>query len=71
MQKYIPPGDTLYNGKIKSQWREFEFMLHQVQQVIEPEISLKETLIKWREISKRLSENARHRKLQITNYRFS
>lgn len=40
MQKPFLPGD-ICDGKIKSNWREFEFMLHQVQHAVNPDISLK------------------------------
>jgi hypothetical protein len=57
--------DTVYKGKVKSHWREFEFMLHQVQQVTETKITLNNIITKWDEIRKNLAENTRKRKLQM------
>lgn len=71
MQKQLPPGATRYKGKIKSHWREFEFMLHQVQQAIEPTIALDQTIDRWAEISKNLAESTRNRRLQLAEYHIS
>ena len=72
MQTIFPPGVTAWDGrKIKSGWREFAFMLHQIQQAIDPVISLKEVLNGWGEISRALAENSRRRKPQLSNYTFS
>ena len=51
----------------KSQWREFSFILHQIQRAIEPTLSLKDTIQFWREISDDLSEPTRKRKYQLDN----
>ena len=59
---------TLYKGKTKSYWREFEFMLHQVQQATEPHIGLKNVIIKWNEIRENLAESSRKRRSQIENF---
>jgi hypothetical protein len=56
---------TVYNGKIKSQWREFEFMLHQVQQATEPRITLNNAISRWDEIRRNLAECNRKRRPQI------
>jgi hypothetical protein len=42
-------------------------MLHQVQQAIEPRISLSHVFEAWREIKENLAENIRKRKLQMNN----
>jgi hypothetical protein len=65
MQKPFPPGD-ICDRKIKSNWREFEFMFHQIQYAINPHISLKKTIGNWQEIRKSLAENNRRRKLQMS-----
>ncbi len=70
MQKIFPPGD-IYNRKTRSNWREFEFMLHQVQNAIQPDVSLRKTVDHWQEICRDLAENNRQRKPQMTNYKFS
>ena len=67
MQAQFPPVDIVYKEKVKSHWREFEFMLHQVQQATEPTISLDNVISKWDEIRKNLAESPRKRKLQVEN----
>lgn len=57
----------VYDKKVKSHWREFEFMLHQVQQAAEAKISLDKVISKWDEIRKNLAESPRKRKLKIEN----
>lgn len=64
MQKPFPPGDITWKNKIKSDWREFGFMFHQMQQAIDPAISLKVTMLKWDDICYSLGENNRIRKPQ-------
>jgi hypothetical protein len=44
-----------------SRWREFSFALHQVQFAIEPNLSLKHTLLNWNGIARALAENPRAR----------
>jgi hypothetical protein len=58
----------IYNGKVKSLWREFEFMLHQVQQATEPKMSLNNVISQWDEIRKNLAECNRQRKPQIESF---
>lgn len=65
MLALFPPVDTVYIGKTRSHWREFEFMLHQIQHTIEPQISLNNVISKWGEIKEKLAESTRKRKLQI------
>lgn len=67
----FPPGDTAYQNKNKCRWREFAFVLHQIQQAIDPVISLKKILNGWNKISGALGENSRLRKPQLCNYKFS
>jgi hypothetical protein len=67
----FPPGGTVYKSKHRCKWREFAFVLHQMQQVIDPVVSLKKIIIGWNKISMALSENSRRRKPQISNYKFS
>jgi hypothetical protein len=44
-----------------SRWREFSFALHQIQLAIEPNLSLKHTLLNWNGIARALAENPRAR----------
>jgi hypothetical protein len=48
--------------------REFSFVLHQVQQAIEPRLSLQETLYSWNQIAKALAEKSRNRLLQLAKW---
>lgn len=65
MQALFPPLDTVYKGKTRSYWREFEFMLHQIQIAIEPALTLKQTIEQWSAIKSDLAEASRIRTLQI------
>ena len=67
----FPPGVTAYDGRIKSEWREFAFAFHQIQQAIDPVISLKKVLNDWAKIGLALGEHSRQRPPQITSYSFS
>ena len=67
----FPPGVTVYCNKAKSEWREFAFAFHQIQQAIDPVISLKKVLAGWAEITGALAENPRKRKPQVANFNFS
>ena len=58
-------------SKTKSEWGEFAFALHQIQQAIDPMISLRKVLSRWTEISMALGESSRTRKPQLNNYRFA
>lgn len=71
MPAIFPPGDIVYNGRVKSEWREFAFAFHQAQHAINPLISLMKVIAGWKEISKALGESSRIRKPQLANYRFS
>jgi hypothetical protein len=71
MQTIFPPGVTVWEkGKTKSEWREFAFALHLLQQAVDPVLSLKEVLQGWRDISKALAESSRQRKPQLSKYTF-
>jgi len=68
----FPPGATAWDtSKVKSEWREFSFALHQIQQAINPVISLKKVMANWGKISSSLAERSRKRKPQLSNYSFS
>jgi hypothetical protein len=67
----FPPGATACQNKNKCWWREFAFALHQVQQAVDPVVSLKKILSGWNEINLALRENSRRRKPRLSNYRFS
>lgn len=64
----FPPGDISSPKYMRSQWREFAFMLHQLQAAIEPELSLKMILKDWHMIKKSLAELPRKRALQIEEF---
>lgn len=67
----FPPGGTDFlQNKVKSLWREFSFMLHEIQQAIEPIISLNKVLQHWKALAKDLAERSRTRRPQITQYEF-
>lgn len=57
--------DIIYKGKTRSPWREFEFMLHQAQLAIEPQIHLDTVTSRWDEVRESLAESTRKRVLQI------
>jgi hypothetical protein len=47
----------------------FGFGLHQIQQAIEPHLSLQQTLYSWNEIAEALAEKSRKRLLQLEKWR--
>ena len=51
-----------------SRWREFKFVLNQVQRTIEPDMSLHDVLTEWPDISRGLSEPMRKRRPQMERY---
>jgi len=68
----FPPGVTAWDStKTKSEWREFAFALHLLQQAIDPTLSLEKVMACWNEISSSLAEGSRTRKPQISEYTFS
>ena len=48
--------------------REFSFALHQIQQAIEPHLSLQQTLYSWNQIAQALAERSRNRLLQLAKW---
>jgi hypothetical protein len=58
-------------AKINSPWREFAFSLHQVQEAIEPKLSLKKIIEQWHVIANDLAERTRKRKPQVNSFQFS
>lgn len=52
----------------QSVWREFNFMLHQIQRAIEPTLPLCEVLDSWNDIAQSLAESPRNRKPQLLDY---
>jgi hypothetical protein len=48
--------------------REFSFALHQIQQAIEPHLSLQQTLYSWNQIAQALAEKSRNRLLQLAKW---
>jgi len=62
-----PPGA----GDLGSPSREFSFALHQIQQAIEPHLSLQQTLYSWNQIAQALAEKSRNRLLQLEKWHAS
>lgn len=52
---------------MRSEWREFAFALHQIQQAIEPDIPLRRIIEHWDEIATALAEPSRKRVPQVRN----
>ena len=50
------------NKKLRSVWREYEFMLKQLQRAIEPNIDLSFAIDNWNQITIWLAESKRKRK---------
>jgi hypothetical protein len=48
-----------------SAWRVFNFLLHQIQQAIEPVIRLQQVLENWNQIETDLNERSRTRQPQV------
>jgi hypothetical protein len=48
-----------------SLWREFSLALHQIQQAIEPHLSLQQTFSTWNQIARALAETLRNRLPQL------
>jgi len=51
----------------RSEWREFSFALHQIQNVIEPRLPLTQVLNGWNRLATALAENHRNRAAQDRN----
>lgn len=45
----------------RSEWREFAFVLHQIQAAIEPNLSLVQVLSQWNHLATALAESHRNR----------
>ena len=67
MPAHFPPVGIVCNEKRRSRWREFGFMLRQVQQATDLPIKLENTLTGWGKITIDLAENSRKRPLQSNN----
>lgn len=52
------------NHRQRSEWREFAFALHQIQDAIEPDISLTHVLTQWNRLAVALAESPRNREAQ-------
>ena len=64
----FPPGDTFSKDRRqRSEWREFGFVLHQIQNVIEPSLPLSQMLNGWNRLAAALAENHRNRAAQDRN----
>jgi hypothetical protein len=69
MRVFFPPGDMSWNKKQpQSVWREFNFLLHQIQRAIEPALPLHEVLGSWNDIAQALAEKPRNRRPQLRNH---
>jgi hypothetical protein len=64
----FPPGATFSpETRQRSEWREFAFALHQIQNAIEPELPLEKVLTQWNRLATALAENHRERTAQNRN----
>ena len=69
MHTPFPPGDTSWQRRRpRGAGRDFQFMLRQVTQVIEPSLALSRTLSDWNAISEELADAPRKRKPQFASY---
>jgi hypothetical protein len=50
-----------------SAWREFSFALHQIQQALDPPLSLAKTMQHWNTLARDLAEPSRKRVPQLVN----
>lgn len=61
----FPPGATFSSEtRQRSEWREFGFALHQIQNVIEPNLPLAKVLNGWNRMAAALAETHRNRAAQ-------
>ena len=51
----------------RSEWREFAFALHQIQDAIEPHLPLPQVLSQWNRLAAGLTESHRNRAAQNRN----
>jgi hypothetical protein len=64
----FPPGATFSKEtRERSEWREFAFALHQVQNAIEPSLPLTQVLNGWNRLATSLAESHRNRAAQDRN----
>ena len=64
----FPPGATFSKEtRERSEWREFAFALHQVQNSIEPNLPLTQVLNEWNRLATSLAECHRNRAGQDRN----
>src|SRR6202162_2563227 len=64
----FPPGAIRFvDSRPPSRWREFAFMLHQLQHCIQPRLDLSHSLINWPRFARELSESPRERKFRLKN----
>ena len=64
----FPPGATFSpDTRQRSEWREFGFALHQIQNVIEPDLPLSQVLNGWNRLAAALAESHRDREAQNRN----
>lgn len=64
MPVHFPPGATASKSKLAaSRWREFLFAFHQLTYAIQPALPLRHLLHNWANISTRLAEPPRSRKV--------
>jgi hypothetical protein len=62
----LPPGDAPWGKKpSRSEWEDFSFALHEVQQLIEPSLPLLEAMRRWPQIAPSLAERPRRRVPQL------
>lgn len=59
---------SLIRIRLVSRWREFAFMLHEMQKIIVPTIALIDIFDHWNRISNGLIDKTRKRKMQIGEY---
>jgi len=64
----FPPGATFSKDtRQRSEWREFGFALHQIQNAIEPSLPLRQVLNGWNRLAAALAESHRNRAAQERN----
>ena len=64
----FPPGVTFSTDtRQRSEWREFGFALHQIQNVIEPNLPMTKVLTGWNRLAAGLAECHRNRAAQDRN----
>lgn len=64
----FPPGATFSKDtRERSEWREFGFALHQIQDAIEPRLPLTQVLNGWNRLATALAEPHRNRAAQDRN----